>query len=59
MTSWATPLIVEHDGRVQVVTSATNRVRSYDLETGELLWNGEGATLNAIPSPIAADGRCI
>ena len=56
MTSWATPLIVEHDGRVQVVTSATNRVRSYDLETGELLWNGEGATLNAIPSPIAADG---
>ena len=56
-TSWATPLIVEHDGRAQVVTSATSRVRSYDLETGELLWHGAGVTPNAIPSPVAADGR--
>jgi outer membrane protein assembly factor BamB len=55
-TSWSTPLIVEHDGRMQVVTSATNRVRSYDLETGTLIWDGEGVTLNAIPSPVAADG---
>lgn len=56
LTSWATPLIVEHDGRAQVVTSATNRVRSYDLDTGALLWEGEGVTLNAIPSPVAANG---
>ena len=55
-TSWSTPLIVEHDGRPQVVTSATNRVRSYDLETGELVWHGAGVTPNAIPSPVAADG---
>ena len=56
ITSWATPLVVEHNGRLQVVTSATNRVRSYDFETGELLWDGHGVTLNAIPSPVAADG---
>ena len=56
ITSWSTPLVVEHDGRAQVVTSATTRVRSYDLETGRLLWEGEGVTLNAIPSPVAADG---
>ena len=56
MTSWATPLIVEHEGRAQVVTSGTNQVRSYDLETGRLVWNGAGVTLNAIPSPVAADG---
>ena len=56
MTSWATPLVVEHGGRTQVVTNATQRVRSYDFETGELLWDGEGATTNAIPSPVAADG---
>ena len=55
-TSWSTPLIVEHDGRAQVVTSATNRVRSYDLETGALIWDGAGVTPNAIPSPVAADG---
>ena len=56
ITSWSTPLVVEHNGRAQIITSATNRVRSYDLETGVLLWNGEGVTLNAIPSPVAADG---
>ena len=56
MTSWATPLVIEHGGRTQVVTNATHRVRSYDFETGELLWDGEGATTNAIPSPVAADG---
>ena len=56
MTSWATPLVVEHGGRTQVITNATQRVRSYDFETGELLWDGEGATTNAIPSPVAADG---
>jgi outer membrane protein assembly factor BamB len=55
-TSWSTPLIVEHDGEAQVVTSATNRVRSYDLETGRLVWDSEGLTQNAIPSPVAADG---
>jgi len=41
---------------VQVITSATNRVRSYDLETGRVVWESEGVTLNAIPSPVAADG---
>ena len=56
ITSWATPLVVTHDGHAQVVTSATNRVRSYDLATGRVVWESEGVTLNAIPSPVAADG---
>ena len=56
ITSWTTPLIVEHEGRTQVVTSATDRVRSYDFETGRLIWEGEGVTLNAIPTPVTADG---
>ena len=55
-TSWSSPLIVEHAGRAQVVTSATNRVRSYDLATGELVWDGEGVTMNAIPTPVADQG---
>jgi outer membrane protein assembly factor BamB len=46
-TSWATPLVVERDGKAQVVSSATNRVRSYDLATGELLWEASGMTANA------------
>jgi len=57
--SWATPLVVEHNGRAQVVTSGMKQVRSYDLETGKLLWFGAGTTMNPIPSPVAADGIVI
>jgi outer membrane protein assembly factor BamB len=55
-TSWATPLVVERDGKAQVVSSATNRVRSYDLATGELVWEASGMTGNAIPTPVHSDG---
>jgi len=54
--SWATPLVVDMGGRAQVVTSGMNRVRSYDLETGELVWHADGLTMNPIPSPVARDG---
>jgi len=56
MTSWSTPRVVEVAGRAQVVTSATGAVRGYDVDTGRQLWEDEGVTLNAIPSPVAADG---
>ena len=39
--SWSTPLVVEHAGRAQVVTTAQNRIRSYDLETGKVVWESE------------------
>jgi outer membrane protein assembly factor BamB len=55
-TTWATPLIVEHAGRRQVVTPGTNKVRSYDLQSGELLWQAPGLTPNAIPTAIEAQG---
>jgi outer membrane protein assembly factor BamB len=54
--SWATPLVVEQDGRPQVITSGMNRLRSYDLETGKVVWESPGVTMNPIPSPVAADG---
>ncbi len=55
-TSWTTPLILEVGGRAQVITSATGQVRSYDLATGDQVWNTGGMTFNAIPSPVYADG---
>ena len=55
-TTWFSPIIVENDGKPQVITTGTNRVRSYDLETGKLLWDGDGLTANSIPSPVAAEG---
>ena len=51
-TSWNTPLIAEHGGKTQVVVNGTNRLRSYDLGSGELNWSCGGMTVNAIPSPL-------
>lgn len=56
ITSWATPLIVEVGGKTQLITSATNKVRSYDAETGEIIWECTGMTRNVIPNPMYADG---
>ena len=53
-TTWSSPIIVEHNGKAQVITTGTNRIRSYDLATGELVWDGDGLTANSIPSPVAA-----
>lgn len=55
-TSWATPLIVSHDGQTEVITSATRKIRSYDLGTGKLLWECGGMTQNVIPTPVAGEG---
>jgi outer membrane protein assembly factor BamB len=52
-TGWSTPLVVDHDGRKQVVVNATGKVRSYDLATGKELWSCGGQTANAIPCPVA------
>jgi outer membrane protein assembly factor BamB len=53
-TAWATPVVVEVNGKMQVIVSATNRIRSYDVGTGELIWQCGGQTQNVIPSPVVA-----
>ena len=55
-TSWATPLVVDHEGKSQVIVSATKRVRGYDLETGGLLWECAGLSRNVVSSPVAGNG---
>jgi outer membrane protein assembly factor BamB len=56
-TTWATPLVVEHEGKTQVVVNGTKKVRSYDLASGNLIWECGGQTMNAIPTPFALEGR--
>lgn len=53
-TCWSTPLIVDHKGQAQVIACGTNRVISYDLATGQPLWELEGLTANVIPTGVAA-----
>jgi len=52
ISAWATPLVVEHNGRTQVITNASKRVRSYDLANGELIWECGGQVSNVTPSPV-------
>ncbi len=56
VTSWATPIVVEHQGRAQVVVSGTGRIRGYDLETGKVIWECGGLSGNVVASPVSADG---
>ena len=55
-SSWSSPLIVNVNGKDQVITSATKQIRSYDLETGEIIWHDTGMTSNVIPHPIVNQG---
>ena len=57
--SWATPVVVDHGGRAQVITGAMNKIRSYDLVTGDVVWETGGLTMNPIPSPVYGDGHVI
>jgi outer membrane protein assembly factor BamB len=55
-SSWSTPLIIEHAGRRQVIVSASNKVRSYDVKTGKLIWQCAGLGTNVIPAPVYQNG---
>jgi len=44
------------NGRAQAIVPAMERVRSYDLETGQVVWESDGLTMNAIPSPVHENG---
>lgn len=52
ISNWSMPMVVEHGGRKQIVVSATTKVRSYDFETGKLIWDAAGLGLNTIPTPV-------
>ena len=58
-TSWSTPLVVESEGKSQVIVSATKRVRGYDLATGSLIWECAGLTDNVVSSPVYGHGVVI
>ncbi len=59
VTSWSSPLIVEDGERAQVVVAGTDRIRAYDLETGDVLWKCGGLSSNVVATPVAADGVLI
>ncbi|MFC2081247.1 PQQ-binding-like beta-propeller repeat protein [Bacteroidota bacterium] len=56
ISSWSTPFLIENEGETQIITSATNKIRSYDLVNGKVIWECSGMTRNVIPSPVSGNG---
>ena len=56
VTSWSSPLILDNDGVVQAIICGTDRVRGYDLATGNVIWECGGLSANIVATPVAADG---
>lgn len=54
-SNWSTPLVLEYGGRKQIVVSASKKVRSYDFDTGRLIWECAGLGGNTIPQPVRQD----
>jgi outer membrane protein assembly factor BamB len=51
-SSWSTPLVVEHAGKHQLVVTADTKVKSYDVDTGKVMWEVAGLGMNPIPQPV-------
>jgi len=57
-SSWSTPFVWNNSKRTELVTCATNRVRSYDPATGKLLWELGGMSVICSPTPVS-DGELL
>ena len=58
VSNWAAPLVIERDGRKEVIAAAPTKVRSYALDSGKLLWQCGGLGFNTIPAPVS-DGEMV
>jgi outer membrane protein assembly factor BamB len=57
LSSWSTPYIYDKGARTELIVNATKAIRSYDPETGKLLWECRGpATTITVPTPTSYNG---
>jgi len=54
-SNWSPPFVWENKVRTEIITSATGKVRSYDLD-GNVLWTLSGLSSITVTSPFAHDG---
>ena len=57
--SWATPVLVEHDGQKQLLTTGYEYVIAYDPADGSELWRAAGLRNNAIHVPMTVDDLAV
>lgn len=54
--SWATPLLINANGRTELVASGAEAVIAYDPRTGKELWKSDGTKGHPIPSSAFGHG---
>ena len=54
-SSWNTPVLVPAKEKTELVVSISDRVRSFNPDTGEELWNAEGVHRYVCPSVVYHD----
>jgi len=56
ISSFSTPTIFRHDGRVELICNGAEQMRSYDPLTGKELWRLKGSSKNTTPTPVVGHG---
>jgi outer membrane protein assembly factor BamB len=51
-SSWTTPFVLTRDGKAQVIVNGSTAVRSYDPQTGDVLWQCSGLGVNVTPMVV-------
>lgn len=60
--AYTTPVILEHEGKIQIVISGGDYVTGHDFETGKEIWRAAGLNplkrrnYRVVPTPIIVDG---
>ena len=53
---WGTPVVINVDGRDELIVSSQRRVQAYDPASGKELWSVAGNTYEVIPTPVVGHG---
>lgn len=53
---WATPFVIESDGKMQIVMNGENFARAYDAESGKELWRCGGQTQRPVACAVGDEG---
>jgi len=53
---WGTPVVINANGRDELIVSSQRRVQAYDPATGKELWSVAGNTYEVIPTPVVGHG---
>lgn len=57
--SWTTPIVIRHEGREELITSARPWVIAYDPDSGREYWRVQCIAGDSAPSPVYAAGLVI